>query len=57
VVDVELPGGSNGVIQLRPNTVSGYPSSIFPVAVHPSDPRWKPEPPDEAGGGKPGYWP
>jgi len=52
VVDVELPLAPVTQLGLRPRSVSAYPSSIFPVAVHPSDPRWKPEPP----AGEPGYW-
>jgi hypothetical protein len=51
VVEVDLPPGA--VIQLRPTVVSSYPSSIFPTAVHPSDPRWKPTSPDDPGRG---YW-
>lgn len=44
-------------IPLRPHIVSAYPSSIFPVAAHPSDPRWTPQqPPDPPPSGDRGYW-
>jgi len=52
MVDVELPVAPVTPLGLRPPSVSPYPSSIFPVAVHPSDPRWKPEPRT----GERGYW-
>lgn len=45
--EVNLPLASVTSIGAHPGSVSTYPSSIFPVAVHPSDPRWKPTPPPD----------
>ena len=58
VAEVELPGPGVTPIPIRPNVASSYPSSIFPVAVHPSDPRWKPvqPPPDAPPTTERGYW-
>jgi len=39
---------------LQPPTVSTYPSSIFPIAVHPSDPRWTPD--QQGSAPEDGYW-